>query len=67
MLFCLIGWMYYQVAYVPGGQAIGYLDALYAKIARRIAKLLGRDKLRGIVPDEELDLMEEQPGTPSAA
>lgn len=67
VLFCLIGWMYYQVAYVPGGQAIGYLDALYAKIARRIAKLLGRDKLRGIVPDEELDLMEEQPGTPSAA
>ncbi len=67
VLFCLIAWMYYQVAYVPGGQAIGYLDALYAKVARRIAKLLGRDKLRGIVPDEELDLMEEEQGAPSAA
>ncbi|MEL1249310.1 LptF/LptG family permease [Aurantiacibacter sp. DGU6] len=67
LLFCLIGWMYYQVAYVPGGQAIGYLDALYAKFARRLAKLLGRDKLRGIVPEEELDLMEQQPEAPSAA
>lgn len=67
LLFCLIGWMYYQVAYVPGGQAIGYLDALYAKIARRMAKLLGRDKLRGIVPDEQLDLLDEQGGAPGAA
>ena len=60
VLFCLIGWMYYQVAFVPGGQAIGYLDTLYSKIARRLAKLLGRDKLRGIVPDAELDMIAEE-------
>ncbi|AZI36601.1 putative permease [Caenibius tardaugens NBRC 16725] len=29
----LILWMYYRVAFVPGGQAIGALEAVYAKIA----------------------------------
>ena len=28
----LILWMYYQVAFVPGGQAIGALESVYAKI-----------------------------------
>jgi len=34
----LIGWMYYQVAFVPGGQAIGFLESIFAKLARAIKK-----------------------------
>ena len=54
VLFVLISWMYYQVAFVPGGQAIGFLESFYSKIARRLKKLIGRDKLRGLVPEEDL-------------
>ncbi len=42
VLFCLISWMYYQVAFVPGGQPIGGLENVYAKLAAKIRKLLGR-------------------------
>ena len=37
----LILWMFYRVAYVPGGQAIGALEAVFAKLAQRL-KLLSR-------------------------
>ena len=36
----LILWMYYRVAFVPGGQAIGALEALFAKISKRLRKLV---------------------------
>ncbi len=35
----LILWMFYQVAYVPGGQAIGWLENGFAKISKRVGKL----------------------------
>jgi lipopolysaccharide export system permease protein len=38
----LIGWMYYQVAFVPGGQAIGALESVYAKLVKWIRTLLRR-------------------------
>ena len=38
----LIGWMYWRVAHVPGGQAIGALEAWSAKLARRIGRLFRR-------------------------
>jgi lipopolysaccharide export system permease protein len=38
----LILWMYYRVAYVPGGQAIGALEAVFAKLTKRVAKLFKR-------------------------
>jgi lipopolysaccharide export system permease protein len=38
----LIGWMYYRVAFVPGGQAIGALESVYAKLVRQIVRLLRR-------------------------
>ncbi|MBU1756106.1 MAG: LptF/LptG family permease [Alphaproteobacteria bacterium] len=38
----LIGWMYYRVAFVPGGQAIGALESAFAKIAKWIGRLFGR-------------------------
>jgi lipopolysaccharide export system permease protein len=40
----LIVWMYWRVAYVPGGQAIGALETAAAKLGKRLRKLLGRRK-----------------------
>jgi lipopolysaccharide export system permease protein len=34
--------MYFRVAFVPGGQAIGALEAFWAKLAKRVTKLLRR-------------------------
>jgi lipopolysaccharide export system permease protein len=43
----LIGWMYFRVAFVPGGQAIGTLEAFYAKLAKRVVALVRpRDRAR---------------------
>ncbi|WP_305097223.1 LptF/LptG family permease [Croceibacterium aestuarii] len=56
----LIVWMFYRVAYVPGGQAIGALESAYAKIGKRLRKLLKRrEHVRGagldpLADDEEL-------------
>ena len=44
----LIGWMYWRVAYVPGGQAIRGLERVFAKISGAFGKLFGRKRL----PDE---------------
>jgi lipopolysaccharide export system permease protein len=55
LLAALILWMYYRVTYVPGGQAIGALEAGYARIGKRVKKLLTRRRhLRGagLDPDE---------------
>ena len=38
----LIVWMYYRVAFVPGGQAIGALEAWFGKLSKRVGKLFGR-------------------------
>ncbi len=46
VLFCLIAWMYYKVAFVPGGQPIAGLETVYAKIASRVKKLFGKKRLR---------------------
>lgn len=35
----LIIWMFYQVAHVPGGQAIGWLETGFAKVSKRITRL----------------------------
>ncbi|WP_267904491.1 LptF/LptG family permease [Aurantiacibacter arachoides] len=55
VMVAIIGWMYYQVAFVPGGQAIGFLESFWKKIRRRLRKLLGRDKLKGFVAEDEFD------------
>lgn len=73
VLFALISWMYYQVAFVPGGQAIGFLETFYSKLARRLKKLIGRDRLRGLVPeegdvhDQQEEELKRQEGMPGAA
>ena len=38
----LIVWMYYRVAYVPGGQAIGALEVWFEKLAKQVRRLFGR-------------------------
>ncbi|MEZ5737763.1 MAG: LPS export ABC transporter permease LptF [Novosphingobium sp.] len=38
----MILWMYYRVAYVPGGQAIGWLERFAGGIAKRLRRLLER-------------------------
>lgn len=38
----LIVWMYYRVAFVPGGQAIGALETAFAKLGKRMGKLFTR-------------------------
>mgnify|MGYP003576410140 CR=1 FL=1 len=48
----LIAWMYYRVAFVPGGQAIGALESGYAKLARRLRQLLRRGGRTRTVPAE---------------
>lgn len=42
VLAALIAWMYYRVAFVPGGQAIGALESVYANLAKRLKALLRR-------------------------
>ncbi len=36
----LVFWMYYQIAYVPGGQPIGALERVFAKISAAIVRRL---------------------------
>jgi lipopolysaccharide export system permease protein len=38
----LIFWMYWRVAYVPGGQAIGWLETASQAVAKRIRALINR-------------------------
>ncbi len=42
----LILWMYYRVAYVPGGQAIGALETWSARLAKRLRKMFKRRRPR---------------------
>ena len=58
VLFCLIAWMYYHVAFVPGGQAIGWLETIYAKLVRQLKKVFHRKRLPD-EPEDDPDLIEE--------
>ena len=51
----LILWMYYRVAYVPGGQAIGALESWFAKVSRRITKLFRRRRRVVLPVDDDED------------
>ena len=42
----MIVWMYWRIAYVPGGQPIGALETGFAKISRSLRKLFARKVLR---------------------
>ncbi len=54
VLAAMIAWMYYRVAFVPGGQAIGALEMAYAKVGRRLKALIRRrDRLETGNPAKE--------------
>ena len=38
----LILWMYYQVAYVPGGQPIGWIENIFAKLTKGLKAVFAR-------------------------
>ncbi|WP_239807200.1 LptF/LptG family permease [Croceicoccus hydrothermalis] len=38
----LIVWMYWRVAYVPGGQAIGWLEAIASFVMKRIKRIVAK-------------------------
>ncbi|TPG21142.1 LptF/LptG family permease [Sphingomonas koreensis] len=44
----LILWMYYTIAYVPGGQPIGALERVFSKFAKALAKLLPGRRRKGM-------------------
>ena len=46
----LIAWMYYRVAYVPGGQAIGWLDTISGRLGKRLKALLRRSRRGPVLP-----------------
>lgn len=46
----LILWMYWQVAHVPGGQAIGWLEKLASSVAKRLRSLLKRKRVPILSP-----------------
>ncbi len=43
----LIVWMYWQLAYVPGGQPIGGLERLFARVGSLVRKPFARKRLPG--------------------
>ncbi len=51
----VIVWMYYQVAFVPGGQALGALEKVYAKTMRQLRRLLGARRTRQDRTAEQVD------------
>ncbi|WP_100259654.1 LptF/LptG family permease [Qipengyuania seohaensis] len=50
----LILWMYWRVAFVPGGQAIGALENWFAKISKKIGKLFKRKRRHHVLADDDL-------------
>ena len=50
VLAALILWMYYRVAYVPGGQAIGWLEKAASSVGKRLKSLLRRRRHGPILP-----------------
>lgn len=50
VLAVLILWMYWRVAYVPGGQAIGWLEKAADTVSRKMKSLLRRRRKGMILP-----------------
>ena len=51
----MILWMYYRVAYVPGGQAIGWLEKGFETFSKRLKSLLRRRRRHGPILPEPAD------------
>ena len=51
----IILWMYWRIAYVPGGQPIGALERFADTIGKRLRALFGRRKASGIARRRHAD------------
>lgn len=51
----LIVWMYWRIAYVPGGQPIGALETGFAKISKMLRKLFARRRLPGEITAQDAE------------
>ena len=66
----LIFWMYYRVAYVPGGQAIGALEAVFGKITKQMKAIFRRRERRqrkALREQAHLDDLDMEGAAPDAA
>jgi lipopolysaccharide export system permease protein len=52
MFAALVFWMYYTIAYVPGGQPIGALERVFAKLTKFIARFMPKRDLSKRDDDE---------------
>ncbi|MCB2079166.1 MAG: LptF/LptG family permease, partial [Novosphingobium sp.] len=46
----LILWMYWRVAYVPGGQAIGWLEVFAANVTKRVRAIMDKRRKQPVLP-----------------
>ncbi|HEX4695822.1 LPS export ABC transporter permease LptF [Sphingomonas sp.] len=51
----LVGWMYYTIAFVPGGQPIGALERVFAKISKAVRRRLPGRRLTTPNDDDDID------------
>ncbi|MFN3423974.1 MAG: LPS export ABC transporter permease LptF [Novosphingobium meiothermophilum] len=51
----LIVWMYWRIAYVPGGQPIGALETAFARISKVLRKLFARRRLPGEITAQDAE------------
>lgn len=51
----LIIWMYHRTAHVPGGQALGAIERVFDKTAKRIGKLFARRQPKSLVVDHQAE------------
>lgn len=56
----LILWMYYRTAHVPGGQALGALETLFAKLSKQVSRLFARRKPPSLLADHSADQAAEK-------
>jgi len=63
----LIVWMYWTLAYVPGGQPIGGLETMFSRLARFIVRLFGAKPKRPVADDDDTALASDGKVAPHAA
>ena len=51
----LILWLYYTLAYVPGGQPIGGLETMFSRFAKFIVRLFSSKKKRAVTAQDDAD------------
>jgi lipopolysaccharide export system permease protein len=63
----LIVWMYWTLAYVPGGQPIGGLETMFSRLARFVVRLFGTKPKRLVADQDDTAPASDGKGAPHAA